>query len=280
MMDAFTPLPALIGGVLIGLASAVLWLGNGRIAGISGIFGHLLPPAAMNELGLVATERTIETPFGPVGPLALRRVPHGPSVWILPYTGSATRTDPRATIYAAHALGVRQIVAWDTVIALNPVLPRGQVAVMADYIDFTRGPGSFDGAPFNPDLVLVGTDHSPELYQFLARSGVPFELTWALDPDGHHHCVGFSNRLASLRITQHLLALWDDKERASGEVKRLASAHIDELNRKIAEMQGMVDTLSELVACCHGDLRPNCPILADLAGTEAGAGKAARKARA
>ncbi|MEO6394936.1 MAG: YeeE/YedE thiosulfate transporter family protein [Devosia sp.] len=45
-MDAFTPLPALLGGALIGLASAILWLGNGRIAGISGIFGQLLPPAA------------------------------------------------------------------------------------------------------------------------------------------------------------------------------------------------------------------------------------------
>jgi uncharacterized membrane protein YedE/YeeE len=44
-MDAFSPIPALAGGVLIGLASAVLWLGNGRIAGISGIFGQLLPPA-------------------------------------------------------------------------------------------------------------------------------------------------------------------------------------------------------------------------------------------
>lgn len=44
-MDAFSPIPALAGGLLIGLASAVLWLGNGRIAGISGIFGQLLPPA-------------------------------------------------------------------------------------------------------------------------------------------------------------------------------------------------------------------------------------------
>ena len=44
-MDAFTPLSALAGGALIGLASALLWLGNGRIAGISGIFGQLLPPA-------------------------------------------------------------------------------------------------------------------------------------------------------------------------------------------------------------------------------------------
>src|SRR5688572_14281031 len=45
-MDTFTPIPALLGGLLIGLASAALWLGNGRIAGISGIFGQLLPPVA------------------------------------------------------------------------------------------------------------------------------------------------------------------------------------------------------------------------------------------
>jgi uncharacterized protein len=45
-MESFTPLPALIGGLLIGLASAILWLGNGRIAGLSGIFGQLLPPAS------------------------------------------------------------------------------------------------------------------------------------------------------------------------------------------------------------------------------------------
>lgn len=44
-MEAFTPLTAALGGTLIGLAAAVLWLGNGRIAGISGIFGQLLPPA-------------------------------------------------------------------------------------------------------------------------------------------------------------------------------------------------------------------------------------------
>jgi len=44
-MDAFSPVPAMIGGTLIGLACAVLWLGIGRIAGISGIFGQLLPPA-------------------------------------------------------------------------------------------------------------------------------------------------------------------------------------------------------------------------------------------
>ncbi len=44
-MDSFTPIPAAVGGLLIGLSAALLWLGNGRIAGISGIFGQLLPPA-------------------------------------------------------------------------------------------------------------------------------------------------------------------------------------------------------------------------------------------
>ncbi|WP_375452112.1 YeeE/YedE family protein [uncultured Devosia sp.] len=44
-MESFSPVSAAIGGALIGLAAAVLWLGNGRVAGISGIFGQLLPPA-------------------------------------------------------------------------------------------------------------------------------------------------------------------------------------------------------------------------------------------
>jgi 5'-methylthioadenosine phosphorylase len=137
----------------------------------------LLPPAAMDEIGLVAMERTLETPYGMVGPLALRRVQHGPSVWILPYTGSATRTDPRATIYAAHALGVRHIVAWDQVVALNPVLPRGQVAVMADYIDFTRGSGSFDGAPpsLPPDPEAPLRAVCPRLTDAL-RQAMPFAV--------------------------------------------------------------------------------------------------------
>ena len=137
----------------------------------------LLPPVALDELGVVAAERTVETPYGMVGPLALRRVPQGPSVWIQPYTGAASRTDPRATIYAAHALGVRQIVAWDQVVAINPVLPRGQVAVMADYIDFTRGPGSFDGVPPalppNPEAPLRAV--CPRLTGALRRA-MPFAV--------------------------------------------------------------------------------------------------------
>lgn len=56
-------------------------------------------------------------------------------------------------------------------------------------------------------LVLVGIDHEPALFQALADASVPYELLWALDPAGFHHCIGFANREASARCTQHLLAL-------------------------------------------------------------------------
>ncbi len=67
-----------------------------------------------------------------------------------------------------------------------------------------------------------------------------------------------------------LLALWRDKNRASADVKRLADAHLAELKRKIAALQDMARTLEHLADCCAGDDRPDCPILADLAGTGTG----------
>jgi len=70
----------------------------------------------------------------------------------------------------------------------------------------------------------------------------------------------------SLEETERLLKLWDDKERASAEVKALALAHVEELETKIAEMQAMRDTLSHLAERCQGNDRPTCPILADLEG--------------
>ena len=62
-----------------------------------------------------------------------------------------------------------------------------------------------------------------------------------------------------------LLDLWDDRTRASAEVKALAQAHAEELGARIAEMQAMLRTLEALAARCHGDDRPDCPILDDLA---------------
>jgi MerR family gold-responsive transcriptional activator of gol and ges genes len=58
-----------------------------------------------------------------------------------------------------------------------------------------------------------------------------------------------------------LLGLWRDETRQSAEVKRLAQAHIDALKKKIADLQDMARTLTMLVNACHGDHRPQCPIL-------------------
>lgn len=69
----------------------------------------------------------------------------------------------------------------------------------------------------------------------------------------------------SLEQIRSLLALWEDKGRASADVRALAQSHIEELNRKIAEMEAMRRTLETLAASCHGDARSDCPILDDLA---------------
>ncbi len=68
----------------------------------------------------------------------------------------------------------------------------------------------------------------------------------------------------SLEQIRTLLALWQDKQRASKDVRAMARAHIDELDRKIADMQAMRRTLETLATRCHGDDRPDCPILDDL----------------
>lgn len=68
----------------------------------------------------------------------------------------------------------------------------------------------------------------------------------------------------SLEEVGKLLTLWQDRGRASADVKGLARQHIDELNQKIAELTGLRDTLQDLVAHCQGDHRPDCPILRDL----------------
>ena len=67
-----------------------------------------------------------------------------------------------------------------------------------------------------------------------------------------------------------LLALWQDRERASADVKQVAGEHIDELRAKMRQLQEMVATLEHLSAHCHGDDRPDCPILEQLATGDPG----------
>jgi Cu(I)-responsive transcriptional regulator len=83
------------------------------------------------------------------------------------------------------------------------------------------------------------------------------------------HTLAFIRRARKLGFSieqiQTLIALWRDKSRASGEVKAIAEAHIAALQAKIEELAAMRRTLEHLVACCHGDDRPDCPIIDDLA---------------
>lgn len=65
-----------------------------------------------------------------------------------------------------------------------------------------------------------------------------------------------------------LLGLWQDQARTSASVKQIAQAHIDSLSERIAAMQAMQRSLQSLVQCCHGDDRPDCPILDDLAAAD------------
>jgi MerR family copper efflux transcriptional regulator len=68
----------------------------------------------------------------------------------------------------------------------------------------------------------------------------------------------------SMKEIKRLISLWRNKSRASSEVKSLANSHIKNLEEKIFELQSMVDTLKHLSRNCHGDGRPDCPIIDDL----------------
>lgn len=70
----------------------------------------------------------------------------------------------------------------------------------------------------------------------------------------------------SMAEIAELVNLWQDRSRASASVKSIARKHLDELGTRIAAMQAMQRSLQELLQNCHGDARPDCPILDDLAG--------------
>ncbi len=84
------------------------------------------------------------------------------------------------------------------------------------------------------------------------------------------HKLKFLQRARSLGFSiedcRTLLSLYDDKERESRDVKALASQHLETIKAKIAQLESLRATLEHLVNTCHGDERPDCPILDDLAG--------------
>ena len=83
------------------------------------------------------------------------------------------------------------------------------------------------------------------------------------------HTLRFIRRARTLGFSMleiaELLKLWQNKRRASADVKRIALAHVADLERRIAEMEAMRQTLQQLAHCCQGNQRPDCPILSELA---------------
>ena len=82
------------------------------------------------------------------------------------------------------------------------------------------------------------------------------------------HVLRFIRRARDLGFSieeiRELLGLWRNKSRSSAAVKKIAGKHIADLRVKIAELESMVQTLEHLTRNCHGDHRPDCPILDDL----------------
>lgn len=86
--------------------------------------------------------------------------------------------------------------------------------------------------------------------------------------DSDVHKLAFLGRARALGFTiencRALLALWNDKSRASADVRAIAAEHLQQIEAKIADLTAMQSTLSELVRSCAGNDRPDCPILASL----------------
>lgn len=83
------------------------------------------------------------------------------------------------------------------------------------------------------------------------------------------HTLRFIRRARDLGFSMaeiaELLKLWQNRRRASADVKRIALSHVADLDRRMQEMAAMKHTLELLAECCHGDERPDCPILDELA---------------
>jgi len=86
--------------------------------------------------------------------------------------------------------------------------------------------------------------------------------------DKEVHTLRFIKRSRDLGFSMseiaELLKLWQNKRRSSENVKRIATVHVADLDRRILELTAMKRTLQTLVGCCHGDQRPDCPILDEL----------------
>jgi MerR family transcriptional regulator, copper efflux regulator len=118
----------------------------------------------------------------------------------------------------------------------------------------------------------------------LIRAATRTESGYRVYSDEDVHTLRFIRRSRglgfSIEETAELLALWRDRERASADVKSFALKHVKDLEAKIESLQSMCRTLRHLAGNCHGDGRPDCPILDDIAALGAGDKKEAKRTKA
>lgn len=108
------------------------------------------------------------------------------------------------------------------------------------------------------DIELVKPDRLPNGYRDFNDSDI--------------HRLAFLQRSRSLGFSieecRQLLSLYEDKNRASADVKALAVEKVSEIDRKVEELKSLRTTLKKLADNCHGDERPSCPIIDDFAGIQ------------
>jgi len=129
------------------------------------------------------------------------------------------------------------------------------------------------GSPFNIGEAARRSNVSAKMVRHYETLGLlpdidRTEAGYRQYSDSEVHTLRFIKRSRELGFSMaeisDLLKLWQDRGRSSSDVRRIAKRHVDELNTRIAEMEAMKRTLEDLIHCCQGDHRPDCPILDEL----------------
>ncbi len=132
----------------------------------------------------------------------------------------------------------------------------------------------FASSPFNIGQAAARSGVSAKMVRHYESLGLLPKVArtdagYRLYGDTEVHTLRFIRRARDLGFSMveiaELLKLWQNRRRASADVKRIALAHVADLHRRISEMEAMKRTLERLAGCCHGDQRPDCPILEELA---------------
>jgi len=135
-------------------------------------------------------------------------------------------------------------------------------------------PSDTDGERFNIGEAAARSGVSAKMVRHYESLGLlpsvaRTESGYRLYGNREVHTLRFIRRARDLGFSMaeiaQLLKLWHNRRRASADVKRIALAHVEDLDRRLAAMAEMRDTLMHLARGCHGDQRPDCPILEDLA---------------